>query len=609
MKKPINKIIIVMLIIIPIIMGIAAAAKYTGYIDYDSIYNPKNYESNFDEGTVIAVMQPVEWCGTEQEYIDHGVFDDIDYSQINIISKCTEPSDDKLGDVILIQLTDPGREMVLAVIETLKSNQYVIYSMPNYRESPEGSGDVGTTDETYEYYLTDGVFEFEIKGNGTEILALYKNNMLVSSAIGSQIYVAGKDFDTLTAFYWSGLDTMKPIQNSISFMYQEVMDAPLKPVTEPLYGDVPSVYLTGDITDMSKQTRVTLGMKYVSETQTIEGYVSAKWQGNYSLNFDKKNYAIKVYKDENCKKKLKTKFKDWDSSNNYVLKANWIDSTQARNIVSARLYSTLPGSTMPNGSTGVIDGFPVRLYLNGEYRGLYTWNKPKKGWTFGLDNEDGSELLYSAEYGLGSCLFERRYSRDKWWELQFPDEHESADEMDRVTGFVAECTDEEFRNHIGEYMDFDSLLNFYVFSQIIMNIDGCGKNTNMATLDGNLWYIRPYDLDAVFGIEWYGWKLKNYTTDMSEEYMRNNVLWRKLEDNFPKEIYDRYILLRNNQLSEENVLMAFQSFMNEIGEEYYAEDLQRWSNQPSRNYMYNQIVNFVNTRYPYLDEYMEKFNS
>ena len=66
MRKTLNKIIISMLMLIPMIFGLAATAEYTAYIDYASIYNPKNYESDFDEGTIIAVMQPLEWCGTEQ---------------------------------------------------------------------------------------------------------------------------------------------------------------------------------------------------------------------------------------------------------------------------------------------------------------------------------------------------------------------------------------------------------------------------------------------------------------------------------------------------------------------------------------------------------------
>ena len=89
--------------------------------------------------------------------------------------------------------------------------------------------------------------------------------------------------------------------------------------------------------------------------------------------------------------------------------------------------------------------------------------------------------------------------------------------------------------------------------------------------------------------------------------MRKNRLWSKLEDNFPQEIYDGYTEVRHNQMSEDAVLAAFTVFMDEVGEELYAENSARWS-QPGKSYMLNQIRDFLNTRYPYLDNYMKKFN-
>ncbi|MBQ6413957.1 MAG: CotH kinase family protein, partial [Ruminococcus sp.] len=425
--------------------------------------------------------------------------------------------------------------------------------------------------------------------------------------VGGEIDVTGLDFDTAKLMLWTDINTQKPCDNAVVLSYDDVIAAPSRAAVEPRYGDIPNVYLTGDMTGISKDNKVTLQMKYESGTETIDGYVSAKWQGNYALKFEKKNFAIKLYKDEALSKKKKVSFKDWDKSNNYVLKANYIDATGARNIVNARLYSTLPDTYLQNGAQGVVDGFPVRLYINGEFFGLYTWNKPKKGWVFGMDGDNPDELLYFSNYALKSGLFLNKYSKDKYWELVYPDEHEDVSEFDRVTGFVAECTDEEFKEHIGEYIDLNSLLNYYVFSQIILHTDGLGKNLNMATYDGNIWYIRPYDMDATYGLYWTGKVTVDYDTDMTED-LRKSRLWSKLEDNFAHEIYERYILLRNGQLSEDRIIAAFEYFMDEVGSDLYQENIEKWPSTPGSGFMLDQIKDYIKARYEFLDVFMEKFN-
>ena len=585
----------------------SAFAEYNGYVDYDVIYDQNNYKSPFNENTVIAVMQPVEWGGSTQEYIDRAVFTGIELEGVDILYSCSEPSDDGMGDVLMLRLRDGGRENVLQTVDELKSNEYVIYSTPDYvgdeTDPDDNDDDIVTAASDPVYYLDNGMFYFRLRQNGRQILALYKDGRLVSSAIGSRISIKDVEFDTLKLLLWTDIGGMRPVREAVTLSRDEVIAAK---GNEPQHGDIPKVYLTGDTSEMTKENKVTLGMKYESATGTTEGYLSAKWQGNAAVNYPKKNYSIKLYKDEALSKKLKLSFKDWDAANNFVLKANYIDATSARNIVSARLYETLPGVYLPNGTTGVVDGFPVRLYINGEDQGLYTWNKPKKGWVFGMSGDVPGELVYFSNYELKSGLFLNKYSSDHYWELVYPDEHDSDEEFDRVTYFVATCSDADFKAHIEEYMDLNSLLNYYVFAQVITHKDGLGKNMNMVTYDGNVWYVRPYDLDATYGLEWYGRVLLPYDTELK---MRESNLWKKLEDNFGQEIYDRYIMLRNDQLREDAVLSEFRYFMDEVGAELYSDNFEKWRDTPGQEFMYDQIAAYVSARYEYLDKYMEKFNT
>ena len=71
-----------------------------------------------------------------------------------------------------------------------------------------------------------------------------------------------------------------------------------------------------------------------------------------------------------------------------------MDYSQARNVVSAKLFGQIVHSRnikdeindLYNG--GAIDGYPVVIYHNGSFLGLYTMNIPKDKWLFGMDDYD-----------------------------------------------------------------------------------------------------------------------------------------------------------------------------------------------------------------------------
>ena len=48
-----------------------------------------------------------------------------------------------------------------------------------------------------------------------------------------------------------------------------------------------------------------------------------------------------------------------------------------------------------------IDGYPVEIYINGEFLGLYTWNIPKDKWTFNMTGDENTrEALLMADLPL-----------------------------------------------------------------------------------------------------------------------------------------------------------------------------------------------------------------
>ena len=71
--------------------------------------------------------------------------------------------------------------------------------------------------------------------------------------------------------------------------------------------ELPQVYFEGNIKNMnSKEDERKIKLTYTSNNLNFEAYTLIKVQGTSSLAYDKKNYTIKLYEDENyTNKKIK----------------------------------------------------------------------------------------------------------------------------------------------------------------------------------------------------------------------------------------------------------------------------------------------------------------
>jgi hypothetical protein len=191
--------------------------------------------------------------------------------------------------------------------------------------------------------------------------------------------------------------------------------------------DVPRVYFTGPLP--TTKDDVLAEMTYVSKTETFHCYITIKCQGTSSMSYPKKNFTIKLFQDTDRTIKLKKDFMGWGPQNKFCLKANYIDCTHARNIICARLWSDACSTrenlnerlaAAPN--NGAIDGFHIKVYSNGVYQGLYTWNIPKDGWMFDME-DNGNEAVYCCEVQTAPGQFRQEVlANGNDWSLEFPDE-------------------------------------------------------------------------------------------------------------------------------------------------------------------------------------------
>ncbi len=289
-------------------------------------------------------------------------------------------------------------------------------------------------------------------------------------------------------------------------------------------------------------------------SKSFDCYAQMKIQGGTSTGYPKKNYSIKLFKDAAQTTKNKVEVVDgWGKENKYCLKANYIDVTSARNLVTADIWSEIVASRATSNvvserdyvdkmvHNGAVDGFPVLLYFNGTYYGLYTFNIPKDKWLFGMSKNDNEALIFAdgtTKKSTGalwqSTGFKEVIDTSLWnsdellgcgWEFEYLRD-ESAENQAKWVASINEHVQfvldtygsvkyktveqkralrDKFRAEAGNYFDIDGCIDYLIFLHCIFGWqDNANKNVLWSTYDGQIWSPNAYDLDTTWGLTWDG---------------------------------------------------------------------------------------------------------
>ena len=382
------------------------------------------------------------------------------------------------------------------------------------------------------------------------------------------------------------------VQNDI---YSETFEQILKSLeqhaeVEPANDDLPILFISGPIPTSKQFVRGEID--YISPTDSFHAYTKIKLQGNSTLSWPKKNYTIEFYQDENRTIPLKYAFKNWGKHNNFVLKADYLDILHARNVVAAKLwgkvvesradYDGLPDGLKNSPNNGAVDGFPIKVYINGEYVGLYSFTIPKCDWMVGMDNHNRNHVLLSSEfndngnvdYEYNPCNFNDFWDGDsKYFKVEIG--LKSAALIDCINAVIAAVIDGDV-DALAEVLDIQSVIDYYIFQEIILGVDGISKNMLLATYDMHKWYLGAYDMDSTFDLSWDGTIL--HANDVENpwdlflakyNYLLNNIIvWGECSNDFRA----RYIELRKSVLSYDSIMAEFENYINIFGEDVYIQD-------------------------------------
>ena len=357
---------------------------------------------------------------------------------------------------------------------------------------------------------------------------------------------------------------------------------------EPQLMDIPRIYFSEGTLPTSK-TATVMKFDYYSKSTEYHGYVDIKCQGNSSMSYNKKNFTIKLYKEQAKTNKLKINFKGWGKQSKFVLKANWIDITHARNVVSARLWgdiiktrsdyaTAVPELLRTSPNQGAIDGFPVLVYSNGVYQGRYTLNIPKDKWMSNMDDTLDTHCILCGENYQSGCFRALPQINGGDWTDELHDVVPATIKTSWTNAikFVMQSSDAEFKANLSNYFDVNSLIDYYLYSLVSTNLDGFGKNQLFFCYDGIHWIVSVYDLDSTWGLYWNGSRIlpTNYARNQYEDYANktSNLLYNRLEQLFIAQLKARYTELRKDVLSASHIIQKFEEFNQVCPKDIVQED-------------------------------------
>ena len=386
--------------------------------------------------------------------------------------------------------------------------------------------------------------------------------------------------------------------------------------------DIARLCMYGDLTGIGKKAEVPVSVSFEGAGQELDCYALLKYQGHTSLVYDKKNFTIKLFKDEALSQKNKIVFYDWNKEHKYILKANYIDNSGCRNLVCADIWSEMvacrdnyPSRLADSSNFGATDGFPMALYLNDEYIGLYSLTLHRDDDLFDMEdgNRDGILVVNTAQSESAFFRAPATFDDQSDWEVEYSgledDTQWLEDKLNTLIEFVNTASDEAFKENLSQYLDVNSAIDYLIAIYSLGLTNSGAKNITVATYDDGPLFFSLCDMENAFGLSATGEQvfapyeyLPTYNDGVWDS-ATGSLLWNRMLQNYEKEICDRYTELRKDVLTSERICGKVSDFLYPISEDFYKADSLLYPEMPHIvGSVQSQIEEYVSQRLILLDQ-------
>ncbi|HPE94434.1 MAG TPA: CotH kinase family protein, partial [Bacillota bacterium] len=252
------------------------------------------------------------------------------------------------------------------------------------------------------------------------------------------------------------------------------------------------------ITERYEYVGATVSITGVGEYESLAAAAAQiRGRGHSTWKFEKKPYRIKF--DEKTKVLGMKKSRDW------VLLANYSDKSLIRNTVALELAAQFSFDFTPQ-------QIPVDLFVNGEYAGVYSLGQrievtdgrvelaegttpETTGYMFEIGGADTSSEVQGIDYFTAGYI--------KFARIIYPEDEDRTAQMNKWLISYMKKADEAVTALDGyeEYIDVDSFVDWFIFTELTYNLDACFRRSCFMTLDagGKLKMGPVWDFDLALG--------------------------------------------------------------------------------------------------------------
>lgn len=279
--------------------------------------------------------------------------------------------------------------------------------------------------------------------------------------------------------------------------------------------NMPIMEIKGDLSKVTKDKKSKLSLTYNGEDISLDCDTTVKVQGASSAELPKKNFSLQFFKkDTNYDKKEKVElFKGCGKQSKYCLKADYVDTTHARNLIGANIARDVVkdrgdiDQLYNLANAGLTDGFPVLLYNDNAFYGLYSLVIPKDKWLYNMDDDEviKSAILNTNNRESSGFSVTTNYEFTNGFDLEFCSTEGTsgtdwvADSLNELIDFVVNNDGVDFVNGLSNYLSVERIIDVILCTEVFGGWDNILNNVMMVTYDGKTWIPSMYDMDTCFG--------------------------------------------------------------------------------------------------------------
>ena len=371
-------------------------------------------------------------------------------------------------------------------------------------------------------------------------------------------------------------DITNPTRKLQMFNKNDIFDSYSNIAYSKILKTIPCMTIIGDLSTFKGDKKVVSIMyENAKEPETnipLMENVGLNVQGTSSQFYPRKNFDISL--PEPYKLKPHSIAESF-----YCLKADYMESSHALNTGNVKIINDVlkkvylyPTQVENQDIRSTIDGYIMALFHQEDLDsprnclGAYNFNNSEKNMNI-LDMKPGMEIWEMADNSAPRCSFKTWDDPDRALKDDFENRYPKTvdyTKLERLVSWVA-STDgdiEKFKSEFEQYWHKDSVLTYYVLTEVMGLIDSMAKNLFVATFgDDGIWYTMWYDLDTCYGLNNEGVLTFPFSIEYHDKIGTKDVyngsesvLWNNLEKAFPTEIKAMYQKMRGLGLDYDSML-------------------------------------------------------